>query len=110
MVSMKQEKHEGDFGHAKTEDNQESAPSFLGKMTDNYAKYKLTPEFKRDEFFRKKKILLILLLIPAVIIIGLVLKNHFHLDEFTAYAIPSVVAIASINMLAEVLTKRKFKD
>lgn len=72
--------------------------------------YKLTKEHQKDAFYNKTRLKLILIIFPLVIGLCAIIKKYLDFDNHSIYLIGALLAIVSINLGSQWLTKKKFEE
>lgn len=77
---------------------------------DRYKAYKLTKEYQKESFYNKSRLKLILIVFPLLIIFCAIIRKLMGLENYSIYLGAAFLAIIIVNLGADYLTKKKFKD
>lgn len=82
----------------------------LMSFFDRYKAYKLTKEYQKESFYNKSRLKLILIVFPLLIIFCAIIRKLMGLENYSIYLGAAFLAIIIVNLGADYLTKKKFKD
>ena len=77
---------------------------------DRYRAYKQTEEYQKENFYNKSRLKLILVVFPLLIAFCAITRKFIDFDGYTIYLGVAFLGIIVVNLGADYLTKKKFKD
>lgn len=84
--------------------------NFFKRYKDFEKKYKATDAYKREAYYNKTKLKLIATIFPLALVGSLLIKKYFGIGSHSFVFGVIVACILAVNLGADYLTKKNFKE